>query len=594
VGDEDFLVASMIERCPKVMMLRELLKNALEAAARAEPGSRRVEVTAATVEGARKLRIWNTGPGMSAEELFRMCDIASSIGKEKGLDRNFGMGAKVASLPSNQHGLRYRSCQGGRVHEVTIGKREGVYGRIPRIDPVTGEMAVVVDATAAAQADGLSLDFDWTEVVLLGNRPDQDTVADPYDRNPVIGPNWVPITIYNKFFDIDESIEVILGPGIHGLKGERQIRPMRRRIASNFARHEAVTLPEGVTIHYLYDPPHPKLANRNASLDDGLVPDNSICAIIHAGEFYDLLRGPQWTTNAPPFGVTFGARHISVLLELADDFPVRPDGYRQFLRYVGGVQDHVRVFNFSALARANRPEWLIKLIEELSPDADWSRDVEEQLTQLLKTLGVKRMRPKAMPFPIPPRPQMASVPPPPPAAPAAPQPEQKREETSAQPTPPPPPPAQPEVPVEMVPDFETAPELILLREKQEIADRNLTDRAARYYPESHQLFINLRYPAVDRLANLLLNAVPEVASAPHARREATIVAEQALLLRVGRALIFGLGKRDLAQGWNEFDKRMAISSETLTIAADDIYGNKAELVTNLQSRLEQPDASLVA
>src|SRR5690606_21756635 len=31
VADEDFLVASLIERCPKTMMIRELMMNALEA-----------------------------------------------------------------------------------------------------------------------------------------------------------------------------------------------------------------------------------------------------------------------------------------------------------------------------------------------------------------------------------------------------------------------------------------------------------------------------------------------------------------------------------------------------------------------------------
>ena len=31
VDDEDFVVASLIERCPKVMMIRELMMNAIEA-----------------------------------------------------------------------------------------------------------------------------------------------------------------------------------------------------------------------------------------------------------------------------------------------------------------------------------------------------------------------------------------------------------------------------------------------------------------------------------------------------------------------------------------------------------------------------------
>ena len=38
VGNEDFLVAAMIERCPKSMMIRELLQNALEAAQSAPDG----------------------------------------------------------------------------------------------------------------------------------------------------------------------------------------------------------------------------------------------------------------------------------------------------------------------------------------------------------------------------------------------------------------------------------------------------------------------------------------------------------------------------------------------------------------------------
>ncbi len=80
VGDEGFLVASLIERCPKTMMLRELVQNALEAAVLPDStGGRagRVEIGERTIEGARKLTIWNTGPGMTADEMFRMCDIAS-------------------------------------------------------------------------------------------------------------------------------------------------------------------------------------------------------------------------------------------------------------------------------------------------------------------------------------------------------------------------------------------------------------------------------------------------------------------------------------------------------------------------------------
>ena len=126
VLDEEFLVASLIERCPKTAMIRELMMNSVEAAQHAPPGRRLVEISSQLVDGVPKLTMWNTGPGMDAAELTRICNIASSIGKQKSLTGNFGMGAKVASLPSNQRGMRYRSCKNGRVHEVILCKRDGV------------------------------------------------------------------------------------------------------------------------------------------------------------------------------------------------------------------------------------------------------------------------------------------------------------------------------------------------------------------------------------------------------------------------------------------------------------------------------------
>lgn len=114
VLDEEFLVASLIERCPKTAMIRELMMNAIEAAQHAPEGRRLVEISAQPIDGGSKLTMWNTGPGMDAIELHRICNIASSIGKQKSLTGNFGMGAKVASLPSNQRGMRYRSCKNGQ------------------------------------------------------------------------------------------------------------------------------------------------------------------------------------------------------------------------------------------------------------------------------------------------------------------------------------------------------------------------------------------------------------------------------------------------------------------------------------------------
>jgi hypothetical protein len=96
VEDEDFIIASLIERCPKSMMIRELMMNALEAAQHAPEGHRFVEISSIPMDGIDKLVNWNTGRGMDDYELLKICNIASSLGKEKSLTGNFGMGAKVA------------------------------------------------------------------------------------------------------------------------------------------------------------------------------------------------------------------------------------------------------------------------------------------------------------------------------------------------------------------------------------------------------------------------------------------------------------------------------------------------------------------
>ena len=156
IRDIDFTVARQIEQCPKTMMLRELTMNALEAAGKAPEGKRRVVFKAKRLNetgDADKLAIWNTGPGMSSEQLDHICDLAASLGKEMAVEGNFGMGAKVASLPSNSLGMRYRSCRDGVVSQVVLGKREGVYGKLI-VELNDSSHASVIDVTEQVEAEG--------------------------------------------------------------------------------------------------------------------------------------------------------------------------------------------------------------------------------------------------------------------------------------------------------------------------------------------------------------------------------------------------------------------------------------------------------
>ncbi|BDG70596.1 ATP-binding protein [Roseomonas fluvialis] len=551
VGDEAFLVAATIERCPKSMMIRELLQNALEAAATAPQGDRRVEFSAVSVDGARKLAIWNTGRGLTPDELYRMCDIAASINKETGLDANFGMGAKVAALPSNRHGLRYRSCRDGSVHEVILGKRDGVYGRVHQPGP-RGTPTEIIEATAAARAEGRETGQDWTEVVLLGNRPDQDTVADPYGGQPRSAPNWLADTIASRFFRFPAGIQVTLLPGARpGQAAARTLRGTERRLAA-LEHHERVAVPGGIAIHYAYDPHATEGAGQNPGRQGAARSTEGMAAIVFRGEIYNLLRGAFWRREAPSFGIPTGARHVSVVIELPANHPVQLEGYREFLRYRADLQRQLRLLDFAALAAEHLPSWLKDILDRNSPSASLVVDARFAMEELLRQLGVTRQRRARI---------VASA-----ADPAAPKP---AAETAAAAPDAAPPPAKteddPAAPPQLL--FETAPEIFLLREPAEIADGGLTHRAACYYPESHQLHVNLAYPAVTTLARMLAGAQDGEPVAP----AALMVAERFTVMRVGRALVHALAKRGHPREWNEAQLRTLFSRECLTLAADDVH-----------------------
>ncbi|WP_176559951.1 ATP-binding protein [Teichococcus rhizosphaerae] len=532
VQDEDFLVAAMIERCPKTMMIRELFKNALEAAATAPEGQRRVEFSALPVNGVPKLALWNSGQGLTGPELYRMCDIAASIRKENALDRNFGMGAKVASLPSNQGGMRYRSAHEGAVQEVMIGKFDGIYGRLLRPGP-GGIPAEVIAVTEAARAEGRDPAADWTEVVLFGNKPDQNTVIDPYGGNPRSARNWLVEAVRSRFFRFPEEVEIVFRAGVAYLKEDRRLVSLASRLAA-LQQYEAVRTPEGITIHYAYNPAllEPGAGSGAEAWNTG----ESMGALVYQDEIYSILRGAAWLKEAPSFGLPFLARAVTVLVELPNDYSVLPEAYREFLRYRSERQEQVRVHDFAALAVRHQPDWLKRLLAEAVPRADYIDDILAEMREMLEKLGVALRRPNEAPnF----RPKALAPNPP--------------QETGE------PMPFRAEKP----------PAIILLRDPTDIAGRGLAHRAAAYYAETHQLHINLQYAVIGETAQLLAAGAPAEYDIEGVQAAAQLVAERAMVGRVARALTHALAKRGRPREWAEGSLRLVFSPEALTLAADD-------------------------
>lgn len=567
IDDTDFLVATTIERCPRTMMIRELAKNALEAAALAPEGQRQVIFRTVDFGETPKLAIWNTGPGMNANELYRMCDLASSIGKEKGLDANFGMGAKVASLPSNKLGMIYRSCRAGEVNEVILCQRNGRYGRLRR-DLGNGTLTEVVNVTDLAREEGYDLSHDWTEVRLLGNDEEQETARAPYNGDPVVDAQWLATYLYHRFYRLPEGVRVTLQSGTHKLgEGTRAFEPLpRRAVAGAFERTETVVAPGGIKIHYFYDPPYDRAPSHNRSISGAIQSALSLVGVVYKDELYDVKTGRAWAINAPLFGIPFGSKHISVHVELPDNAPVFPEAYRQFLRYQAGEQDTVQATQYGDLVAQHRPQWLIDIIRSFAPESTSSDEIRDELQKLLDELRVRRVAPRTTPTGIrfvdsatgvgnqPTRDGDGG-------GGSGSRPKTKHVDLNIAP--------QGSKAADLWKDRERAPEIVLLRTTDEIDEKQLRGRAARYY-ENGQLFLNMLYPSIAEMRESLELSYAAVADLDSMREAALRQAEKSMVLRVGRAVVFALAKQ-LNKEWDPDAVRHALAPESLSLAADDFY-----------------------
>jgi tetratricopeptide (TPR) repeat protein len=453
-----------------------------------------------------------------------MSDIAASIRKKNSLDENFGIGAKVASLPSNRFGLRYRSCRDGRVFETVLGQRDGVYGRLV----IEGFDDPVREVTAEYVATPHVLGQDWVEVVLLGNRANQDTVRDPYDQDPRVDPYWVEQALAQRFFQIPEGIELCLAPELTGQAVPVTFVPVGRT-SDQCLRFERVRVNDAVSIEYRY-----YLENSgNAAFPIGAA------GLVYKSEFYHVIDGANWVREAVGFGIPFAARHCAVLVELSSTYNVRADTYRQFLRYAEGSHSQVALRDFASVVRAYIPGWMRDLIASHAPqEVNFLGEIRRELQDLIEQLGIIAVPRDHVSLAS--QTSLPSSPPP------------TQEPTSPSPS--------------AAKSFERPPEIIVLRSEEHIDERGLTARAACYIAPTHQLFINARYSSIRQMTNQMVEERSWETDMGEIEKAAEVMAEWAISFMVARLLIFTMRKSSL--GWTAEEVSRAQSPECLTLVAD--------------------------
>lgn len=404
VADKDFHVTKSIDQCPPGLMMRELLKNAFEAPFTPEErGNRVVVLRAIFADQTPKLVIVNTGHGLTPDELKSATDLASSIRKSKGLDgrRNRGEGAKVASLPWNHLGFKMRSCHKGKVSEVLLRRLDDRYvrERLPAIDEYGNQtFEAVWDVTEDCKEQTNKLGQDWTEVILLGQSPDQDTIRWPYGEQIGSGEKRAPLTeIFNRFYDFPANSKVFASDALHGRKGVMELRPMARVIKRwgtdpSALRSERIPCVDGIEIEYVHTPL--KSGGNNVMGRNELAGDATRIALVWQGEMYGAKIGNDWRHVAAGYGVPYVHRELSIFIHLPDHYPIRDGAYRQRLVRIDNGEE-LECEDFIKEVRTRMPKWVQELVERaLAPkQASSMEEVEKALAERLRRARIRRVEP---------------------------------------------------------------------------------------------------------------------------------------------------------------------------------------------------------
>ncbi len=587
IRDKTFLINRTIRQAPTGTLIREFFKNAEESAALAPAGGRRIHIYPVIVDGIRKLAFWNTGPGMSADELRSATDLSSSINKNLALDENFGIGAKVSGLAVSSHGIRYRSCKDGRVHEVTIGydEEQQTYVRFSA-QLQDGTSDTILDVTEPAKHEGQELEFDWTEVVLYGESADHDTVAEPLGKGKPVDRSHIPTSIFRRFASVAEGVDVRIdvamtkGGGKEETGRTRQLK-LLRDVKEHLPNSQVVDDPNSaVSIHYLYDPKVEGSGHTLSSRANPATASTTFCALVHKGERYDFKTKKAWSATAPNFGIPFGSRVLTVEIQLPPSMAM-PNQYRDQLTWPEDRSVMV-ADDFSALVRELMPAWVKEVIRKESPqESENLDDLQKDLQKLLDEFRVPTIAQKISRKPEAERSDLAdrgadlSS-----STPIAPEDgnegeiglgsgEALKQNGGRR--------AQPKK-VRRAPEgaqasqstkaLERVPDVKILIDPKEIEDKLLKGRGGKFYKDGQKLFVNGLYPVVERMAAELEREFSGHADPEEVREAAIRVSRKSMAFRVGKVVCFALSKR-LVEDWSTEALDTATSPESLSMAADD-------------------------
>jgi len=209
VENMGFLLDRLGADCAPLQFLRELTVNAIEAI-QALPKCKGEIVwdydhNRFDLIGGYKLTIIDTGTGMTGPEMERYINRLSSSGRQQSVDRNYGVGAKIAAATRNHAGVIYLSWKDGKGAMIHLWRNPETaeYG-LRQLKLPNGKYAHWASISDDLKPDEIK--EHGTMVILLGNDNEEDTMGPPIGA--ASPSRWIARYLNSRFFVFPAGVTV--------------------------------------------------------------------------------------------------------------------------------------------------------------------------------------------------------------------------------------------------------------------------------------------------------------------------------------------------------------------------------------------------
>jgi hypothetical protein len=392
VANMTFLINRLGEDCAPLQFVRELTQNGLDAIRLLDkPGEVIWDVDWAYHElsgGVMKLACIDTGTGMTGPDMVRYINELSSSVHQQSTSGNFGVGAKIAAVPLNPHGLVYMSWLNGVGHMIHLwlDPDEQVYG-LKRWPQNGGEFWTPVSNELKPKEIGEH----GTMVVLLGHTDDENT-TEPPSGTPMKS-RWLLRYLNTRYFRFPKGVEVKAREGLNYPRSDsrhnflRVVEGQGAWLDKNAESRGTVALSDA-TAHWW-------ILKEDVDRDSGHTAPGGHTAALFQDELYEMAVGRAGIARLQSFGVIFGTDRVVVYVEpeSSDAAPVTANTARTQLMISGESLDWS---GWSAEFRESMPDELSDLQEKIGARAgekDHRKAISERLRQIKDLLRFARYRP---------------------------------------------------------------------------------------------------------------------------------------------------------------------------------------------------------